>query len=117
MPVAPVRAHMKSRLFVLVALVVGSLAAACNDPFAPKASLSVNFDTLQIFALTGTAPALPTAFDVAPRRLVKATGAFDYDIVFDIDKSGNVLLYPVRVIGGTYAASRTVGIQKLKVPF
>jgi hypothetical protein len=104
---------MKSRLLAVAALVAGTLSAgACSDPFSVSASFDNVVDTLKAFALSGTPNLLPAALDVGLGRVVRVDGGFAYDIVFDIDGSGRALLYPVRLIGGPFAANRTVGLQK-----
>src|SRR5438105_1727316 len=107
MPDAPFSVSMTFRRVVVVSVVALSLAAgACSDPFKPTASSANFLDTLTVFALTGTAQVLPTAFDVPDRRVVRATGDFTYDVVFDLDAQNQVLMYPVKLIGGPFAATR-----------
>jgi hypothetical protein len=118
MPRPIVHRAFTTRSAVVASLVFVSLAAgACSDPFKVTASDENHLDTLTVFALTGTPPSLPAALNVAGRAVVRVNGAFSYDVVFDLDAQNNVLFYPVRLIGGNFAATRTVGIQRFTGAF
>lgn len=89
--------------------------AACGDPTAVKATLATRTDTLSAFAMTATSPELPSALKTvspgAPLPLVvRATSDVPFDVAFDIDGAGKVVLYPVRLIAPG-ATGRRVGIQ------
>lgn len=118
MPVASLRIHMKSRLLTIVVLVAGALAAgACSDPFSATASYANVVDTLKAYSLSGTSSILPAALNLSTAQVVRVDGDFAYDVVFDIDSADRAVVYPVRLIGGPYASSRTVGIQKFTGSF
>lgn len=109
---------MKFRLSTIVVLIAGAVAAgACSDPFAATASLANVVDTLKVYSLSGTPTILPAALNVSTGQVVRVDGDFVYDIVFDIDSAGRAVLYPVALIGGPFAASRTVGMQKFPGTF
>jgi hypothetical protein len=93
------------------------LAAACGETQRLPAMGTVFSDTLIVYALTGTDISYPTALNVQELAVVRATGAFDYEIAFDIDATGKAVLYPVEFLVAEEAASRRVGIQKIDVPF
>lgn len=109
---------MLSRIRPLALLMAtGALAGACSDPNQFGNLAPTITDTLVVFALTGSPLSAPTALNIGARAVVRATGDFDYDIAFDIDGAGRAVLYPIRIVGGGFTASRTVGIQKVSGSF
>jgi hypothetical protein len=98
-----------------VALV--STIAACDDPLGINASLAVQFDTLNAFAMSGTPPGFPSALNTVDRAVVRADASFDYDLAIDINPQGGIVLIPVRLMGGQATQQRTVGLQKSTAPF
>ena len=105
--------------------------AACGDPLGARASLSVSDDTLVVYALTDPDPShrdYPTALMTAATsavvggqvviepRVLSATGSGDFDVAFDIDGSGKLVVIPERrLVPG--AGGRAVGLQKSTLPF
>ena len=74
-------------------------------------------DTLAVYALTGSPLAFPTALVTPAHTVVRADASLEFDVAFDIDAQGNALLYPFRLVVDPTAARRTVGIQRMNVPF
>ena len=112
------------------ALFAGGLAA-CGDPLGARANLETSTDTLVVYALSDTVAArrdYPTALLTAAStsvvdgqvtvepRVTSATGLGDFDIAFDVDGAGKVVLIPQRRLL-TAAGSRSVGLLKSSVPF
>lgn len=92
-------------------LVAAASVVACGDPLEPVAQgANVTFGGT-IFALSGSPSSFPSAFNTTFQTIQRADGGFAWDVAFDIDPQGRVLAYPVHVIGGAYAAQRSVGIQ------
>jgi hypothetical protein len=105
------------KLFVATLGVVLAISA-CSDP---NGRLRANFDTitdtLDVYALTGSPAAFPTALVTPSHTVVRADGGLTFDIAFDIDGSGRALLYPFKTVIDPAAASRRVGIRVMSVPF
>ena len=109
---------------VALALVAGGLAA-CGDPLRSRANLSTVADTLVVYPLTDPDAArrdYPTALltvgqsssalgdlIVGP-RVTSATGNGDFDVAFDINSAGKIVVLPQRrVVPG--APGRAVGLR------
>ena len=97
------------RRVLLLALAAFPLLAACSDPNEVEAEDEVVGDTLFAYALNGTAAALPSAFYAAARRVVRADGTFDYDLVFDIDAQGRAVVMPLKVVADALIATLDAG--------
>lgn len=108
---------MKARLVLLAAMFVAVLLNACGDPTNIKASLPTSVDTLSVFALTGTPPAYPSGVAIVARRPVRVDGFANFDVAFDINSSGNAVIYPVRLVVPSPNGSRPVALQKVAGTF
>jgi hypothetical protein len=97
--------------------------AACDDPIGLNAGLGTLTDTFTVYALSGTPSAVPVALSTTDRLAVRIADGISFDLAFDLDASGNVTAYPVRlivpfrVIGGVLQETHRVGIQKSSTPF
>src|ERR687886_810936 len=98
------------RLGLAGAAVAGALSA-CGDPLAVKANFETVTDTLTVFALTGTPVVAPSALNTYQHRTLRPEAGATHDVVFDIDASGRVVLYPAQLIGGQAAGSGPTGIR------
>jgi hypothetical protein len=94
-----------------------AISAACDDPFAARATTAIRSDSFSLFALTGTPPNVPAAFNVVFFTTMRVDAAYGFDVAFDIDAAGKVRLIPVRLMGGAVTAARRVGLQKNNAPF
>ncbi|MDQ3697634.1 MAG: hypothetical protein M3373_06370 [Gemmatimonadota bacterium] len=93
---------MKGRLLTLtLSGVVLSALAACGDPLRFEAQREVVNDTLTLFALTGTPVTAPSALNTFLHQAVRLDGTSSFDLVVDIDESGQVELQPVQLVGGS----------------
>lgn len=102
---------MQFRLRSLGAAFGFSLAlGACEDPLRLKAQFRTTTDTLVAYALTGTPVSHPNAIVTRNAQLVRADGSFLFDLAFELDAAGRVLLAPVRLVAGTLNESRRVGL-------
>ncbi|MFL5509886.1 MAG: hypothetical protein ACJ79J_09885 [Gemmatimonadaceae bacterium] len=108
---------MKARLVLLATMSVVVGLAACGDPTNVKATTSTTTDTLSIFALSGSPPSYPSGIALVSRQPVKVDGFANFDIAFDIDASGNAVIYPVKLVVTSPGGSRPVGLQKVAAPF
>ena len=59
----------------------------------------------------------PAAFNIVFFTPLRLEPSYGFDLVFDIDEAGKVVLIPVRLVGGAATAGRHVGLQKITVPY
>ena len=86
-----------------------------TDPFA--AQLPTTTDSFTIFALTGTPPAYPSGLNLLSRTPTRVDGNASFDVAFDIDKDGNAIVYPVKLIVSSIGGDRPVGLKKVDAKF
>ncbi len=91
------------------------LAAACGDPLGLlPAAISNRTDTVSLYALSGTAIAQPSAYEmIVFRRAVRTDQVAEFDFAFEIDSAGRALLLPT----GALHLGRASGIQTVDMPF
>ncbi|HUF30647.1 MAG TPA: hypothetical protein VMM77_08255 [Gemmatimonadaceae bacterium] len=88
------------RLGLALTLSVAALAA-CGDPVSIRAQFDTVADTVTVFALTGTPIIAPTALSTIRHEALRLDPSRDFDIVFDINATGQAVLYPVQLVGGS----------------
>lgn len=106
-----------SRATYFLALALSAtVAAACGDPFAIKAPYATVADSFAVSALTGTPVSARTLWRLGSfaRYRLDSVG-LPFDLGFDIDNSGRVVVYPARTITvpppGTLSAPPRVALQ------
>ena len=87
----PRSARSLRRVAVAALVVLG----ACDDPFEPKATIFVLDATHELWALTGSPPAYPTALLVPQRIEVRPDPAGSFDIAFEITGGGQLQVLPM----------------------
>ncbi len=104
------RAAHRPFLLALAALAL----SACDDPFELKASFSNEPFVYSLYGISGTGPAnAPAALDLVGRSPVRVDGNFNFDIAFDFDGSGKIVILPQKLVGTPITGSRTVGLQRI----
>jgi hypothetical protein len=102
----PIR-HLRIAAVTLAAAIV-----ACGDVTRPKATTANVELTYSLYPLTNAPAAVVNAvsFFSGPTR---ADASFSFDVAFDVDPGGKVLVYPVRSLAGTLAGplATRVGLQ------
>jgi hypothetical protein len=88
------------RLFSRLALLAAPAALACGaGTTLPPPQFSNELDTTTLYALTGTALQLPSAFDVVSKTAVRTDRDFPLDFAFDIDTAGIPAIWPATLLG------------------
>lgn len=88
------------------------LASACSDPFQLKAR-QVNQDKLfEVWAVSGSSPTLPSAFVVPTATATRLDAGGAFDIAFDIDSAGRVVVLPVSRVVQPLVGTRVVALQR-----
>lgn len=108
---------MKVRKIALGAAAATLIFVACDDtnPFA--AQLPTSLDQYQLFALTGNPPAYPSGLNLFGRSPTRVDGNASFDIAFDIDKDGNAILYPVKLVVSSLGGDRPIGLKRVNGTF
>lgn len=105
--------HLRFPAAAVAAIAGLALASGCKDTNLLTASLPVATDTLVAYALTGTASSLPSALAVTLRSTVRVDGTGNFDVGFDFDNSGRLVVSPVRVLVNQLSGAPQVGIQTM----
>lgn len=103
---------LRARRAGLLAAFLGmaGLIACGPDPFAVVAQ-DANADvSIEVWALTGAPTNFPTVHLVPQRLTTRADAAASFDLAFDIDADGRLLVLPVNRVVTPLSGNRTVGI-------
>ena len=107
--------RISAKMRGVAALAVGTVAigaVACSSLTGLPASLSTVADSGIIYAINGAPSGAPTAVHFFTGSRTAADASFFFDIAFDIDASGNVVLLPQRTVASQLTTTHGVGLQK-----
>lgn len=88
------------------------LVSACEDPNANKAAFTNADQPFVIAALTGSDVTAPAGLSLANRTVVRIDGIFDFDLAFDINGAGQVVVLPVGKVGTPLGGTRFLGLKR-----
>src|SRR5258706_16065862 len=103
---------MKTRLAIIATMCVVVVLNACGDPTSLQAHTPTSVDSLYVFALTGTPPTYPSGVSIIARQAVRVDGFGGFDVAFDIDASGNAVVYTEKLGEVTPDGPRQNGLVK-----
>ncbi len=113
----PIRTRL-SRRFVPGALIVcAAIAGACDGPSQLAGQTRNATQPFFVHALSGSPLITSNAIAFPGRALTRVDGTFNFDIAFDIDAAGNVMLLAPELVGQNPAGNRLVGIFKASVSY
>jgi hypothetical protein len=101
-------------------IVVGAAIAAlsaCKDLTSVDASFENVHDTLSFYGINGSPPGAPTAVNLFSGIPYHADQTFAYDLAFDIDTAGKVVLIPARQLATQFSSPYSVGLQSVPGTF
>src|SRR5262245_35125808 len=100
--------------YFLLLMCACAILASCGSPIGlPPAYVANKVDTVHLYALSGTAVTLPSAYVILGRQAVRTDLYPLFDFAFDIDTAGRALLLPT----GAVKMGRQSGLQVVNVPF
>lgn len=108
---------MKLRKLALGFAAAPLLLAGCGDSNPFPAQLPTVEDVITVFALTGTPPAYPSGYNTFSRAATRVDGNANFDVAFDIDATGNAVIYPLKLIVSSIGGDRPVGVRKVAGTF
>jgi hypothetical protein len=104
------RAGISRRLLPGALLACAAAIGACTGP-ANFAGLSQNAtQPFFVHALTGSPFGAATAIAFSTKSVTRVDGTFSFDVAFDINGQGFVVLLPPELVGDNPAGNRLVGI-------
>lgn len=115
MPRIPSRLFAVTTAIAAVALV--SAATSCGDPTAIKAQFETDSAKVEVFALNGTAPTLPSAIRTRSIIPVRVGNDFAFDVAFDLTDAGELIAYTPRAVANELVGVRRVGLTLAEGPF
>lgn len=108
----PFRAFRDRHTGLFAALAFILVAGACSDPFKLTARSSNIDTTLETWAITGTAPTLPSVLIVPGYTVTRPDAAGSFDIAFDIDANGKLVVLPVGSVVHALAGTRNIAFLR-----
>lgn len=108
---------MTPRKLALALVACASILTACDDPNLLEAQLPTVTDIYDVFALSGTPAAYPSGINTYIRSTVRVDGNANFDVAFDLDAQGSVLVYPVQKVVSSLTSTRRVGLRKVPGSF
>jgi hypothetical protein len=93
------------------------LTAACGEPRRLPAQGEVRSGAVTVYALSGTDVSFPTALSLFEIFPVRASGVFDFEVAFDINAAGDVVVYPMALVAQSPAGLRRVGLLEVEGTF
>ena len=103
------------------ALLAGAAAVAvlsgCDDATALPAQFENRLTTATVFAFSGTPATLPSGLMLRSRLPVRLDATFAFDIAFDINDAGEVVVYTQRRIANELVPTHPVGLIVSDDPF
>ena len=93
------------------------VVAACKGFTAIDASFQNVTASDTVYALNGGPPNSPNSMNFFQGLTERADQGFGFDIAFDIDKNGNAVIIPARVLATAFSNPSSIGLQRSTAPF
>jgi hypothetical protein len=107
----------KSRLASLILGLAVVAGAACGDFTGVPASLPTITDSGTVYALNGAPLGAPTALHAFSAQLVPADADFIFDIAFDLNAAGDIVVLPQRAVASGLATTHGVALATVADSF
>lgn len=109
--------NRQPRRTVLLFAAVVACTIGCGNLTGVPASLPTISDSGLVYAINGAPPGAPSALHVFSGTLQPANANFAFDVAFDIDASGNVVVLPQRAVASGLATTHTVALQTVTTSY
>jgi hypothetical protein len=114
MPTFPT-ARPRPRALILLGLAAS--LAACRGFTAVDASFQNVTASDTVYALNGGPPNSPNSLSFFQGFTERADQGFGFDLAFDIDKDGNAVIIPARVLATNFSNPNSIGLQRAASSF
>ncbi|HEY4219642.1 MAG TPA: hypothetical protein VGM67_21060 [Gemmatimonadaceae bacterium] len=101
----------KSAIALFVAASLAIAGAACSGFTGVPASLDTFEDSGVVYPLNGAPPGSPSALYIFSGELVPSDANFTFDVAFDVDSAGRIVVLPEPAVASGLAPIHTVSLQ------
>jgi hypothetical protein len=108
--------YMKHGKLALAVTASALVLTACGDATGIIAQLPTVTDTYKVYALSGTPASSPSGVNTYTRSVALIDGNANFDVAFDLDATGHVLMYPVQKVVTSITGPRQVLMRKVPGP-
>ena len=109
--------RQKPPIVVLAVATLTIAASACGNLTGLPASLPTVTDSGVVYAINGAPPGAPSALRLLSGTLLAADASFVFDVAFDINAAGAVVVLPQRAVASGIASTHSVGLQAVAGSF
>jgi hypothetical protein len=103
-------ARIPRRLLPAGLVLCAIVAGACDGPTTTPGTTELGTQAFFVHALTGSSLSASTALSFPAEAVTRVDGGYTFDVAFDINADGNVVLLPPEMVGQNPAGNRLVGI-------
>jgi hypothetical protein len=103
-------ARIQRGVFACALLVCAAIVGACDGPSNVPGQSENATQAFFVHALNGSPSAASTGITFPGRSVTRIDGSYQFDLAFDIDAAGNVVLYPPELVGQDPSGNRLVGV-------
>jgi hypothetical protein len=114
MPTFP-NARLRLRAFIVLGL--AAAIGACEDLTTIDASYQNLTAQDTAYAVNGAPPRAPNTLKFFDGVVAHADQGFGFDIAFDLDQAGNIIIIPSRALASSFTSPYTVALQRVTGPF
>ena len=107
----PIQSGIPRRLIPVALVVCAAFLGACDYASLPQGQTQNATQPFFVHALSGSPLATSNAITFPGRSVTRVDGTFDFDIAFDINAAGNVVLLAPELVGQNPGGNRLVGIR------
>ena len=112
------RTRRTRSVVVLATAALATLGLACGDFTGVPASLPTISDTGTVYALNGAPAGAPSGLHVFTGTVVPVDQSFAFDVGFDLDTAGSIIVYPQRTVATALSTTtHSVGLQTVRDTF
>ena len=90
---------------------------ACDDPLKIRADQTNVNQFFTVNAISGTPTNAPVALNLTSKSITRLDGGFDFDIAFDLNAQGKIVILPLGLVGTPLGGAHLVGLLRMAGAF
>ena len=113
----PTFTHVRPLARLLAAATLAGVITACKSFTAIDAGIPNRTASDTLYALNGAPPNAPNSLKFFDGIILRADQGFAFDVAFDIDANGNVVIIPSKAMATSYSNPYSVALQRVNGAF